>query len=92
MFQVRICITLGKLLIEGKKNLHFFSYKNLYPKTKPDILYNKGEISYLISPYLMRRADSFEKTLMLRKTEGSRRRGQLLRASVRNSAHGKGHE
>ena len=41
---------------------------------------------------LMRRADSFEKTLMLRKTEGSRRRGQLLRASVRNSAHGKGHE
>ena len=26
--------------------------------------------------YLMRRADSFEKTLMLRMTEGGRRRGQ----------------
>ena len=26
--------------------------------------------------HLMRRADSFEKTLMLRKTEGGRRRGQ----------------
>ena len=26
--------------------------------------------------HLMRRADSFEKTLMLRKTEGRRRRGQ----------------
>ena len=26
--------------------------------------------------YLMRRADSFEKTLMLQKTEGRRRRGQ----------------
>lgn len=29
MFKVRICITLEKLLIKGKKNLHFFSYKNL---------------------------------------------------------------
>ena len=29
MFKVRICITLEKLLIEGKKNLYFFSYKNM---------------------------------------------------------------
>ena len=30
----------------------------------------------MISPYLMRRTDSFEKTLMLGKTEGRRRRGR----------------
>ena len=42
--------------------------------------------------HLMRRADSWEKTLMLGKIEGRRRRGRLLGASMRNSARGKGHE
>ena len=32
--------------------------------------------------YLMRRADSFEKALMLRKIEGKRRKGQLLGAAL----------
>ena len=40
----------------------------------------------------MCRTDSFEKTLMLGKTEGKRRWGWLPGASVRNSARGKGHE
>ena len=42
--------------------------------------------------HLMCRTDSFEKTLMLGKTEGKRRWGWLPGASVRNSARGKGHE
>ena len=42
--------------------------------------------------HLMRRVDSLEKTLMLGRIVGRRRRGRLLGASVRSSAHGKGHE
>ena len=34
----------------------------------------KLKLQYFV--YLMQRADSFEKTLMLKKTEGGRRRGQ----------------
>ena len=36
----------------------------------------KAETPILDAKYLMRRADSFEKTLMLRKIEGGRRRGR----------------
>ena len=42
--------------------------------------------------HLMRIVDSLEKTLMLGGIGGRRRRGRLPGASVRNSAHGKGHE
>ena len=42
--------------------------------------------------HLMQRVDSLEKTLMLGGIGGRRRRGRLPGASVRNSAHGKGHE
>ena len=42
--------------------------------------------------HLMQRADSSEKTPMLGKIEGRRRRGRFPGASVRNSARGKGHE
>ena len=35
--------------------------------------------------HLMRRADSFEKTLMLRKTEGRRRRGQQRMDGITDS-------
>ena len=42
--------------------------------------------------HLMQRVDSLEKTLMLGGIGGRRRRGRLLGAGVRSSAHGKGHE
>ena len=42
--------------------------------------------------HLMGSVDSLEKTLMLGGIGGRRRRGRLPGASVRNSAHGKGHE
>ena len=48
--------------------------KDISPGCSLEGLMLKLKLQY--SGHLMRRADSFEKTLMLRKTEGGRRRGQ----------------
>ena len=48
--------------------------KEISPKSSLEVLMLKMKFQYF--GHLMRRADSFEKTLMLKKTEGRRRRGQ----------------
>ena len=48
--------------------------KEISPEYSLEGLMLKLKLQYF--GYLMRRADSFEKTLMLRMTEGGRRRGQ----------------
>ena len=48
--------------------------KEISPRCSLEGLMLKQKLQYF--GYLMRRADSFEKTLMLQKTEGRRRRGQ----------------
>ena len=49
--------------------------KEISPGCSLEGLMLKLKVQYF--GHLMRRADSFEKTLMLEKTEGGRRRGQL---------------
>ena len=51
-----------------------FILKEISPDYSLEGLMLKLKLQYF--GHLMRRADSFEKTLMLRKIEGSRRRGQ----------------
>ena len=48
--------------------------KEISPRCSLEGLMLKQKLQYF--GHLMRRADSFEKTLMLQKTEGRRRRGQ----------------
>ena len=48
--------------------------KEISPGCSLEGLMLKLKLQYFV--YLMQRADSFEKTLMLKKTEGGRRRGQ----------------
>ena len=48
--------------------------KEISPKSSLEVLMLKMKFQYF--GHLMRRADPFEKTLMLKKTEGRRRRGQ----------------
>ena len=48
--------------------------KEISPGCSLEVLMLKPKIQYF--GHLMRRADSFEKTLILRKVEGRRRRGQ----------------
>ena len=51
--------------------------KEISPECSLEGLMLKLKLQYFgISKYLMRRADSFEKTLMLGKIEGKRRRGR----------------
>ena len=51
--------------------------KEISPEYSLEGLMLKLKLQY--SGHLMRRADSLEKTLMLGKTEGGRRRGQMVR-------------
>ena len=51
--------------------------KEINPEDSLEELMLKLKLQY--SGHLMRRADSLEKTLMLRKTEGKRRRGNSMR-------------
>ena len=53
---------------------NLFILKEISPGCSLEGLMLKLKLQYF--GYLMRRADSFEKTLMLEKIEGSRRRGQ----------------
>ena len=64
--------------------------QEISPEYSLEALMLKLKLPY--SGPLMWRTDSSEKTLMLEKIEGGRRRGWLLGARVRNSTHGKGHE
>ena len=64
--------------------------KEISPEYSLEGLMLKLKLQYF--GHLVCITDSFEKTLMLGKTERKRRWGWLPGASVRNSAHGKGHE
>ena len=56
------------------KRFNQFSLKEISPEYSLEKLMLKLKLQYF--GHLMRRADSFEKTLMLAKIEGRRRRGQ----------------
>ena len=65
-------------------------WKEISPGYALEELMLKLKLQYF--GHLMQRADSLEKTLMLGKIEGRRRRGRFPGASVRSSTHDKGHE
>ena len=72
------------------KRLNQLILKEINPEYSLEGLMLKLKLRYF--GHLMQRADSSEKTPMLGKIEGRRRRGRFPGASVRNSARGKGHE
>ena len=66
--------TLGNTLDSRKKTLGNSILKEINPEYSVEGLMLKLKVQYF--GHLMRKADSLEKTLMLGKTEGKRRRGQ----------------
>ena len=62
------------------KEIKPVSHKEISPEHSLEGLMLKLKLQYFV--YLMRRADSFEKTLMLGKMEGRRRRGRQRMRSL----------
>ena len=72
-FEVQCWRRLLRISWTGRRS-NLFILKEIRPGCSLEGLMLKLKLQYF--GYLMRRADSFEKTLMLEKIEGSRRRGQ----------------
>ena len=78
VIQIKILICLI-LIILNKKTCYYYEQKLKWVKIRETQVIVEGQMLKLKLQYfghLMRRANSFEKTLMLGKIEGWRRRGQ----------------
>ena len=85
-------VMLGKTLESPLdcKEIQPVHLKEISPQCSLEGLILKLKLQYF--GHLMRKADTFEKTLMLRKIEGRRRRGQHLTEMVRWHHRLNGHE